>query len=550
MRLVIREYLSMLKEEGELDALLPDVLLAMDITPTSKPQKGVRQFGVDLEAKGKALDDDEEKLYLFVIKQGNIDRDTWDGDRNAVRPTLNEIMDVYLDRIADESPKKIVVCSNGEMNQSTKTNWDGYVKDHQKDDLEFEYWGADKLAELIDNYFLDEYLFPESSQKEMRKTLALLDLPDYDLSYFNSMIERILFDETAEATKLQVKSLRLAHLCLNMVSHWASEADNLKPAFEASERVLLRIWDWLRIDESLENKALVSEFAKIYASHIRISRAYFHKIRQHCYIRDGLTGYPATEIEYPLRVFEQIGILSIIGLQEWHLYLQTKKYGHLRYLIVIADSLINLIKNNPPGKNPPYDGHIIAISLAFRLLYEAKKCDFAEQWLQELINSITIGYKLLGKFPNLSDSYQELIEIEVGGLNVDFNSSTLLPVLAEWTVVFEREDLYQLLREATEDAFSEVNYQTWYPDDDIEEYLYKENALNECGDMRTGVDLYPEFDEFKSQMMEEFEKFESPEDLSFIRHGFPIMGLIASRHFRTPVFPFYWRELLNEKSDV
>ncbi len=48
MKLVIREYLSMLRESGELDALLPDLLLSMDIEPISKAQVGVRQYGVDV----------------------------------------------------------------------------------------------------------------------------------------------------------------------------------------------------------------------------------------------------------------------------------------------------------------------------------------------------------------------------------------------------------------------------------------------------------------------------------------------------------------------
>ena len=70
MKLVIKEYLSQLKESGELDKLLPELLLFMGIEPISHPQIGVRQFGVDVAA----VDNKSKVLYLFTIKQGNMSR--------------------------------------------------------------------------------------------------------------------------------------------------------------------------------------------------------------------------------------------------------------------------------------------------------------------------------------------------------------------------------------------------------------------------------------------------------------------------------------------
>lgn len=52
MKLIIREYLSLLKESKELDWLIPDLLLSMGIEPFSYPQIGVRQYGVDVAAVG------------------------------------------------------------------------------------------------------------------------------------------------------------------------------------------------------------------------------------------------------------------------------------------------------------------------------------------------------------------------------------------------------------------------------------------------------------------------------------------------------------------
>src|SRR5574344_3151202 len=89
MLLIIKEYLSLLKESKELDALLPDLLLVMGHTILSKPQIGVRQNGVDIATIGKD-ENGIEKLFLFVVKQGDLDRSDWNSTPQSVRPTMDE----------------------------------------------------------------------------------------------------------------------------------------------------------------------------------------------------------------------------------------------------------------------------------------------------------------------------------------------------------------------------------------------------------------------------------------------------------------------------
>lgn len=96
MKLVIAEFLRTLKERDELDRLLPDLLIEMGYVPLAKPQTGNRQFGVDIAARGKDPRSGNEELLLAVVKQGNIGRTEWDGNDQAVRQSINEILDVYL----------------------------------------------------------------------------------------------------------------------------------------------------------------------------------------------------------------------------------------------------------------------------------------------------------------------------------------------------------------------------------------------------------------------------------------------------------------------
>jgi hypothetical protein len=61
MNLVIRQYLASLRERGELDAILPDLLSQLGLVVFSRPRRGTRQDGVDVGAVG-SLEGGKEKV--------------------------------------------------------------------------------------------------------------------------------------------------------------------------------------------------------------------------------------------------------------------------------------------------------------------------------------------------------------------------------------------------------------------------------------------------------------------------------------------------------
>ncbi|TRX61169.1 hypothetical protein FNH22_03695 [Fulvivirga sp. M361] len=121
MKLVLKDYIESLREEGELDSLLTDLLWGMGFTILTKPKKG-RQYGVDIAAFGKDFQDNhKKKVFLITVKQGDFDRNNWDSGKNAIRPSLNEIIDVYiptqLNKRYAKYKIKIIVACNGDLDQ-------------------------------------------------------------------------------------------------------------------------------------------------------------------------------------------------------------------------------------------------------------------------------------------------------------------------------------------------------------------------------------------------------------------------------------------------
>jgi len=188
MKLLLREYLSTLNESQELDALIPQLLLSMNIIPIYTPQIGVRQNGVDVHGVGIDSKDKKRKNFLITIKKGNVDRSCWNTGKQAVYPSLIEIKETYINKkigVKEKKlPCKVILCCGGELRQDTQDDWDAFQISHGKKRIEFELWNGDTLATLIHKNLLNEFLFFGEAKFQIRRTLSYLADPDYDLIHF------------------------------------------------------------------------------------------------------------------------------------------------------------------------------------------------------------------------------------------------------------------------------------------------------------------------------------------------------------------------------
>lgn len=567
MKLIIREYLSMLKESGELDILIPDLLLGMGVQPLSKAQVGVRQYGVDVAAHGRDRDG-VEKLFLLTIKQGDLSRRTWDdGSVQAVRPSLNQIIDTYLDTHVHPAhsklPKKIIVCCNGDMKQEVELDWKGYTKRNSKEgEIEFDFWGADRLSLLIEEYLLDEFLFPEQSRKDLRKTIALADQLVEEPIHFYKLIERVLFENaaikpsnaTGKASKSQLKVLSLLNLNLNVAFYWSREADNLRTAFLCAERMLLRVWDWIRLNDLLNDRKVIERYLRIAKTYFNVMSAFVLKVAPHCSVEHGLFKYgTASEIEYPLRTFEIVGLLSSFGIMLINFQDAPLDEG-MRELLPdmlkrTVELLCRLIDANPSASTPLCDEHSIDIVLGLVLLQRSGQQTVARRWVKKLSRNIISGYQIGKFFPVHTNSYEDLITLTFDKnqpKQTFMKTSTILPILAEWHSVLEMKDDYTNFQQHAITIFSHTHMMLWFPDESVDDHLYASNAGYTCGVGRS-VLLHESLDSIRSRILKEKDAFkELYGSLSCVEYNLFSLAAIASRHFRTPVLPYLWEHLQEE----
>jgi len=560
MRLILKEYLDSLKEDGELDALLVELINAMGITTTTKPQKG-RQHGVDIPAMGKDPEDNIKKVFLLVVKQGNFTRSMWNATQslNSVRPSFDDIFDTYIPTYLSPHqkslPKKIILATNGYMDQTISQTWGTYISGKSvPNQIEFEFWGTDQLIPLIEKYLLNESLFPEEYRSLLLKTLAFLELRDYDLNHFQKLVRGVL---TGTGTKKQIiKQFRLVSLCMNILHKWCRDLDNLKPVLIASEWLLLNIWDLMRTKDLFQEQYVNKEYHRLYQFRLNLGVEYLNKVGGHAYVKDSLSNYSRNPLEYSLTTWEEIGHLSVIGFSEfWKALLlgdknketSEKSYENAR---VTGITLGNLILNNSPAKHPKYDEHCIEITLGMMLLFSVEQYDVAKVWLNNLIVGLSDAFIFEKFFPLFTTDYDKLVRVELKQEPPKINSSMLITILAEWCVILEMEDQYKLLKDTISAHFPEVNLQLWFPELETEDRLYSSDA-GDTGSTKTSIELPDKMQEYKQEMVVEFEKFTIEKDLSALRYlQYPI-AFMAHRHYRSYPLPYFWRFLVakNAKTD-
>lgn len=550
----------MLRESKELDSLLCTLLLAMGIEPWSKPQIGVRQHGVDLAATGKISDADEKSVLLFVVKQGNLGRNDWDSGNNAIRQSINEILDVFIGTQIPSSDSdlhiKIILCTGGSLLPEALFNWNRFTAQHKNERVSFDFWGADKLSLLIRTHLLNEFAFPQKHQKALRKTLAFLGDPLVtDVSYFNNMISSILADSPVKTERQTTRALTLVNFALSMLVCWASGEKNLKPAYDAAEHAHLCIWNWLITREVKLTKKIIHLFNSNFSIMTQAMDAYRLRLENYCVTRNSMARNLSSSLLVHLRTFDVMGRLALYGNILMHCHARNPSEATEKQLFQCTYNLKKLIQNNPISMSPAYDSHSIEICLSLLLFYSFEELHrFARDWINEMINKTTYSYRTGTQFPVDTDSFDDFLDAnheELKSKKELTSVSSFLPMLSEWCVIFNDKENYDIIRQAVEKYFQHTNLSLWYQDEKTEKVLYTSNAAKTSGGAASLIKIPESMEEFKKNIILRNESAYNVSRLSCVYYDLPFLALISSRHHRTPLLPVFWEAaiLKQEVSD-
>jgi len=566
MKLVIRQYLASLKERGELDALLPDLLSQMGFEVFLKPGVGGRQYGVDIGAFGKLSSETESKVYLFSVKSGDLDRKDWDsGNPQDLRPSINEIIDVFIPtRIPAEykdRPIEICLCFGGEVKEEVRSNVSMFLGGIKKDDLNFSEWNGDRLADLIEQHMLREELLPKNCRSLLRKSLAMIDEPEISFKHFSQLAVSLTCTDDKKPKDI-LTGIRQLYLCLWILYSWCREEDNLESAYLSAEFTMLNAWDAVKFAFGKKNMvavATLSSLDSIIKLDLQISNQYIEeKIIPHCNSLYAISHAvrPSCAEDVNSRLFDILGRLALVGCWSYW-YLGTISEGDAEgakiFLAEVAkyqESIKKLVVNNPILFTPYKDEQAIDLVLALWFLsLDPKHWRDIEAWLINMTSQIYQMLKMGGKYPTTIRNYVELIE-HPNDTSDEYKKSVtkgsiLYPYISIFSAIMGFSEPYEIVKKIKEELLPHCNFQVYFLDDSSEKHFYRFDKMH--GATLSDVCVTAEPDELIDQLVNECEQSNKVYAMTAFKHSLWPIILTGCRHYRLPVPMHFIIDIFKQK---
>ncbi|MBV7258985.1 hypothetical protein [Erythrobacter crassostreae] len=568
MKALLKQYLTSLKERDELDVILPDILSEVGFNVISRPKRGTKQYGVDVAAIGTWPKTGGKALFLLSIKSGDLKRTDWDVGQQALRPSLNEILDYYIPKHIpkryQDLPVVIAMCFGGDIHEDIRPTVDSFVDKHTvAQQIEFEEWNGDHLADLIATGLLREKIFPNEVQSNFRKAVAFVDEPQVCLTHFYGVIAE-LASQDFKTKAARLTAVRQIYLAAWTIFVWCRDVKNLEAAYLCSELAVL--WTWHLTRDQFEKrskvaKELESAVNKIIQLQRSIGGAY---LEEHVYplaeARDALaSSVPSSSpLDVNLKLFDAIGRVALHGF--WILLTRNRLPDDTADDVLqqfnteierVERTLINMVENNPVYFTPIKDDHAIEIMLVCLFLAQQGRHDFIHKWGEQITYATIMAYRRGGYYPCTLQEYTDLAEHPQPSDEYRKEvtaGSILYPTLAIWLAIVRHEQALSDLADFSAKNMEHCTFQLWLPDVVTEEHLYSNSARHGVG--LDGFDLENGSANVIELIEKEIEASQAFYELSASKADLWPIIMMACRQYRLPLPPHFWTLAITQPEEA
>lgn len=519
MRLIVKEYIYQLKEKDELDVLLSQIFVQKGYIADNQPKTGNRQYGVDIQLHNN------EELLMFVVKQGNIDREIWDGSINAVRQSLDEIKDVIINSLTFQEKEKsirIIVATNGQKEESIKLNWNYYVNNNRVWNgipITIEFMGIDDIVkEILDNFF-NEYLFDASLHSAMRKALYFIDEGDYKQEYYEIIVDSLITNFKDNKKKKFDKICATLYLASQMVCQYAYDNGNNKISIMVSEYVIIKYWKYMVENDVLGKSRYIEWLLKFCKSYEKWNDIYVAKIRKIIDKEIILPNYNV--VENRVLLYEILGYIASYGNYLLDVNPQKAK--------LVLDMIIGMINEYPYFDYAPYDSSVGIVIMICKIMHFCNCVDEIETLMVNQAYILMEHYKSQNKFPAQTDRFEEAVRIEESDEMVNYKASAFWGYYLLMIEQMSSKKLYESIKEFLKIDLKNVTKCVWFLKKEEEFLFYEPLAMNMGGE---GIEITIEktFEEFSAKVqfiMKQYEK----DVFSFDEYSFKSLEVIICHYF-------------------
>jgi hypothetical protein len=563
--IIVREYLESLKEDKELDYLFPILLSLMGfrVVTTARESKGQSQYGKDIVAVGND-ENGIRKRYYFELK-GHADKDITQSSLLKKDGILESVREAKLTAFNDPSipdfdqlPRQIVVVHNGILKNDSRVTLEGIIR-QEFPDGGFERWDIYRLTDLFSQYLFGEYLFTdEETVRLFKRTLVLLDAPDYDFIDFHKLMAL----QTQKVYEVGSRAFKKFFASMNLLSvviiHYSKENNNLYPAKECVTYLLLKVWDWILVNGLDKKQPVLKEFRKLLKIHFELLNDYFLKTNVAVKQANGLyseVGNLFEMVGYPLRTMEYINYLTYFfyaRLYYPNFNVEPSDLKTARLVRKQLQYLVRLINKNDAVARPLLEFHSIAIMNIVLFILRNDK-DFvegeevAQDYLGHVLNHLVINKSVRDRYPEMYNNVQALTEFCATGIRpyeYHDSSSLMVSTIFEVLAVLDNRENYDYYRS---NFIAGLNLQTALcdlPTEELEPLLFQKNLYEEYY-VEAGIKLPENFDDFKVALeAKNTEKRVYRTDDA----GFPFLRHLAHIYYKNEFLPDEWRAFMKPLS--
>ena len=556
MKLIFTQYLASLKERNELDVIMPDLLSELGLNVISRPARGTKQYGVDVVAVG-TLPGGVRSLYLISIKPGDLRRPGWNTGEQALRPSLDQIRDVYIQNLRPKRyvhlPVVVVLCLGGELHEDIKHDVEGYMAGNTTDGIRFELWNGDALAGQLLSGVLREHALPDTWRSDLRKSVALVDEPDVSFRHYCRFLSGVA-DRCQRTRPARLTAVRQIYVALWTLYVWTRDAENIEAAYLCSERSILIAWPLVKdhlAGRSKQARQLGETMDRLIALHNAIADDYLNGyVKPRAKTLHGLASAVPSQssLDINLRLFDVLGRVGARGLWQLHTFGHLESSGRMEQAEAVHQNihgtavlLADILNNNPILCAPIKDSQAIDINIACLFLNRVGCNQVIQNWIQQTAGATIFAYHANSAYPCVFGEYRDLAEHprEAPDYRLDATSASLLvPTLAVWAALTGDAATLGGLADFVSGPYKHSNLQFWYPGPDTEEHLYLGSANH--GLAASNITIERACDDMLAPIKSECALSAAYYSLSALEFRLSPLLVSASRHHRFPVPPHLW----------
>lgn len=547
LRLLLEDFLGLMREEGELDVYLPLLLSAMGHEIVFRAQKGTRQYGVDISSVGKD-EDGRKKLFLWLVKCGDIGRRDWNSGDQAIRQSIDDVGDTYLSSHVvpqhAKLPKKLVILTNGDFNAAINLTIAQYLSGWTaRYGAETLMVNGSMLAAWTESHLLEEHVLPAENRALLRRMLANAGTPDLSIAVGRTLIQDLVKAAKKPARsaparrKQQLGALRGIRTALSVLQVWASNERNLLAPYRLAEFAVLSVWAGLHDEMRSGNHDVAHEFAELLFQMASIAETYHQRVQPYYVTQDAFAHVQPDNLIVTDTVFTELGRLGLQGCIWASHAVQGGGPMAEGMANVYLGRVLALLRSHTCSRSPCYDYHSADIHSAMLLLMVCGKRAEASEWLGHLIGRLVQAARSQRHWP-MTATFEEAVAIRHGFEPPSAESratTTLVPILLLWAAALRADDAYGFVRSELLPELKNATLNCWSSDVGFDAAVGNPADLFGHG-VGEGMMHIPESAaEFLGTMGATLAGVESIESSAWYALRAPYIPLLAALHWRLQI---------------